>query len=144
MSTSTVTEPTTVAAPTPPRPSRAMIITGWVLGLLPAPLFILSAVMKFAPPPEIREASEKAGWTGDVMFALGFVELACLTIYLIPQTAVLGAILLTGYLGGAIATHVRAGEPFWIPLLIGVILWLGVYLRDARLRALVPLRKPRY
>jgi len=73
--------------------------------------------------------------------ALGILELACTIIYAIPRTAVLGAILLTGYLGGAILTHLRIGDPFWNPIIPGVLVWLGLYLRDPRLRALAPLRK---
>ena len=72
---------------------------------------------------------------------LGILEVACTVIYLIPRTAVLGAILLTGYLGGATATHVRIGEPWFMPVLLGVVVWLGIYLRDPRLRALIPLRR---
>jgi len=69
------------------------------------------------------------------------VEIACAIIYLIPQTSVLGAILLTGYLGGATATHVRVGEPVFMPVIMGVVIWLGIFLRDRRVRALVPIRR---
>ena len=62
-------------------------------------------------------------------------------IYTIPQTSVLGAILLTGYLGGATATHVRVGQPFWFPIMMGVLVWAGLFLREERLRALIPLRR---
>ena len=68
------------------------------------------------------------------------VELACAIIYAIPRTAVLGAILMTGYLGGATATHLRVGEPFYLPIVVGIVVWIGLYLRDERLHALVPLR----
>jgi hypothetical protein len=76
------------------------------------------------------------------MARIAIVELVCVLLYAIPRTSVLGAILLTGYLGGAISTHVRAGEPFILPLAVGVIIWLGLFLRDARLRDLLPLRSP--
>jgi len=72
---------------------------------------------------------------------LGIVELTCAAIYAFPPTAVLGAILLTGYLGGATATHVRVGDLFHMPILVGVLVWLGLYLRDGRLRAIVPWRR---
>lgn len=72
---------------------------------------------------------------------LGVVQVACTLIYLIPQTAVLGAILLTGFLGGAVATHVRVSEPFFMPIIVAVVFWLGLYLREPRLRALVPWRR---
>jgi hypothetical protein len=126
---------------TPPQPSKAALWTGWILGILPMPLFALSAFMKLSLPPEVVENFNKLQWPLSTARPLGVVELACCIIYLIPRTAVLGAILLAGYLGGAIATHVRAGEPFWIPALIGIVLWLGLYLREPRLRTLVPLRR---
>jgi hypothetical protein len=72
---------------------------------------------------------------------LGIVALACAVLYAVPQTAVLGAILMTGYLGGATATHVRAAEPFAMAVIVGVLVWGGLYLRDARIRALIPFRK---
>jgi hypothetical protein len=71
---------------------------------------------------------------------LGIVELTCTILYVIPRTSVLGAILLTGYLGGATATHVRVADAYFMPILVGVLVWLGLYLRDTRLRALVPFR----
>jgi hypothetical protein len=77
------------------------------------------------------------------MFGLGLVLLACTVLYVIPTTSVLGAILLTGYLGGAVASDVRVGEglfPVFFPVMVGVLLWLGLYLRDVRLRKLIPLR----
>lgn len=74
------------------------------------------------------------------MYKLGFVEIGCVVIYLIPRTSILGAVLLAAYLGGAVATHVRVGDPFWAPILCGVALWLGLWLREPRLKALVPFR----
>jgi hypothetical protein len=71
------------------------------------------------------------------------LELFCAAVYVVPRTAVLGAVLLTGYLGGAVATHVRVGDAFIVPLLLGVLVWAGLYLRDERVRALLPLRKSR-
>jgi hypothetical protein len=100
----------------------------------------MSAAMKFAMPADAVEGFEHLGWPRELAIALGIIELTCTVLYLIPQTAVLGAILLTGYLGGAIATHVRIEEGFVPPLILGVLVWLGLYLRDRRLRALVPLR----
>lgn len=76
----------------------------------------------------------------NVAFGLGILEVACVVVYLIPRTAVLGAILLTGYLGGAVATHLRVGDPCFGPILLGVVLWGGLFLRDPRLRTLIPLR----
>lgn len=115
-----------------------MFWTSWVLSVLPMPLFLMSAYMKLSNAPEVVEGFKD--WPANVGLILGVVELTCVILYLIPQTAVLGAILLTGYLGGAVATHVRQGEAFIIPFIFGVVLWLGLYFRDARLRQLVPLR----
>lgn len=115
--------------------------TGRILSFLPIPLLAMSAYFKLNPPAEMVPQMEKMGYTMEQMRAIGIVEIACAVIYLIPQTAVLGAILLTGYLGGATEVHVRAKESFVAPVIIGVILWLGLYFRDPRLRALIPFRK---
>ena len=98
-------------------------------------------LIKLAP---VVEATVKIGWPESLIIPLGIVLLICTILYVIPSTSVLGAILLTGYLGGAVATHVRIGDPLFthvlFPVYLGVLLWLGLYLRDGRLRALVPLR----
>ena len=117
-----------------------MVWTGRVISALPVLLLLMSAVMKFIKPPGMAEGLAKIGWTEDQMLTLGILELACTIVYLIPQTSVLGAILLTGYLGGATATHVRVGDPWFATVIAGVLVWLGLFLRDARLRALIPLR----
>lgn len=129
-------------SPEQPVPSNAKWMTwvGWILSVLPMPLLLFSAAGKFLKPVQVVQGFEHLGWPLDVAVALGVVELACVVLYLIPQTAVLGAILLTGYLGGAIATHVRIGEGFIVQSLLGVVVWLGLYLRDPRVRALIPLR----
>lgn len=130
-----------MASETPIKPpSQALIWTGRVLSTLPVLMLLMSAGMKFAKPPEVVEGFGKLGYSVDLAVPLGIAELACTIIYVVPQTAVLGAILLTGYLGGATATHVRVGDPWFGPVIFGVILWLGLYLRDARLRALLPFR----
>ncbi|MCA9417828.1 MAG: DoxX family protein [Candidatus Omnitrophica bacterium] len=113
---------------------------GWVLSILPVLMLLMSATMKFLQPPEAVEGFEHLGYPLSVSIPLGVVELGCAIVYLIPQTSVLGAILLTGYLGGATASHVRVEEAFYIPIALGVMIWLGLYLRDPRLRRLVPLR----
>jgi hypothetical protein len=120
--------------------SKKMYWAGWVVSILPVLMLLFSATMKFLQPAEMLEGLEKMGWKQDVMIALGIVEVACTIIYLIPKTSVLGAILLTGYLGGATATHVRIGDPFIFPILLGVLVWLGIYLRCGRLRAILPIR----
>jgi uncharacterized membrane protein YphA (DoxX/SURF4 family) len=122
-------------------PSRAARITGYVLGILPGLALIFSGVMKIAKPAPIIEEFGRLGWPESTIIAVGILELTCAVIYLIPRTAVLGAILLTGYLGGAVATHVRMPENFAGPLIIGVLVWLSLYLRDLRVRDLIPIRK---
>lgn len=121
--------------------SKGVLWTGYIMSALPALLLIFSAVMKLLKPAPIVEGFTKFGYPENLIIVLGIVELACAIIYLIPQTAVLGAILLTGYLGGATATNVRVGDPsFFVPVIVGILVWGGLYLRDPRLRALIPLR----
>jgi hypothetical protein len=120
--------------------SKTAFYTGWVLSILPALMLTMSATFKFTQPPDVVKGFEHLGWPLGLAVALGVVELACVVIYLFPKTAVLGAILLTGYLGGAVAAHVRLEEQFAMPVILGVMLWGGLYLRDIRLRALLPFR----
>jgi DoxX-like family len=120
--------------------SNKMLWVGYVVSALPVLMLLFSGAMKFAKPAAVVEGFAHLGWPDSLALALGIIEVGCTIVYLIPQTAVLGAILLTGYLGGATATHVRIGEGFIGPVLFGVLLWLGLYLRDARIRALIPLR----
>jgi len=122
------------------QPSKAALWIGYVLTALPAALLTVSAVMKITQNEMAVEGFAKTGWPDNVLVPLGIVELACVVIYLFPRTAVLGAILITGYLGGAIATHVHQGEPFIGPAAFGVIAWIALYLREPRLRALAPWR----
>jgi len=106
--------------------SKKQIIGGWVLrGLIAAFLILASAMGKFTEWEGKEEMFSKLGFTTDVMFKIGFVEVAVAILYLIPRTSFIGAILLTGYLGGATVTHVRVGEPFFIPIIIGVLAWIG-------------------
>lgn len=117
--------------------------TGWVLTAVPGLLLLLDAVMKFVKPDFVVEGTVKIGFSEDVILPLGVVLLVSVVLYLVPRTAVLGAILLTGYLGGAVSIHVRAGDGAFeivFPVVFGVVLWLGLFLRDRRLRELVPWR----
>ncbi len=120
--------------------SKGMLWAGYITSTLPVLMLLMSGVMKFVKPDEFVKGFAKLGWDDGLALPLGIVELVCVVLYVIPRTSVLGAILLTGYLGGATATHVRIGDPFIAPVMLGVVLWLGLYLRDARLRALIPLR----
>lgn len=118
-----------------------MIWVGWILTIAAAGMFIMSGVMKFLKPPELIEGLQKFGWDMKLVPALAIVELASTLLFMIPQTAVLGAVLLTGYLGGAIATHVRVEDQFFIPIILGVVVWAALWLRESRLRSILPLRK---
>jgi hypothetical protein len=107
---------------------------------LPALMLTMSAAMKLMSSPDFLKGFAAFGWPPHIAQPLGVVELTCTILYLVPRTAVLGAILLTGYLGGAVATHVRIGDVWIAPFLIGVMIWGGLFFRDARVRALIPLR----
>lgn len=133
-------ETTTHAPDQSPVPSKKIQWAGRIVSAVPVVMLVLSSVMKFIQPEPVVEGFEHLGWPTSSAWGLGVVELVSTAIYVIPQTAVLGAILLTGYLGGAIATHVRIGEAFLGPALFGVLVWLGLYLRDPHIRTLLPLR----
>ena len=124
--------------------SKKSLWTGRILSGLAAAFLLLDGVMKLVKPIQVTDAFTRLGYSLTVVVPIGLVLLACVVLYLIPRTSVLGAILLTGYLGGAVATHARVGDPLLshalFPTYFGILLWLGLYLRDARLRALVPLR----
>jgi DoxX-like family len=128
----------------PPQPapiSKTAFWTGYTMSALPVLLLLFSGVMKLMKPPAVAEGFVLLGYPESLALSLGVVELACTVAYVIPQTSVLGAILLTGYLGGATATNVRVGDSFIMPVLVGVFVWGGLFLRDQRLRALLPLRR---
>lgn len=114
-------------------------IVSWLIALF----LLLDGVAKLFKPAPVVEGTVKLGYPESVILPLGIVLIACTILYLLPRTAVLGAILLTGYLGGAVATHVRAGDGAFgviFAVVFGVLVWLGLYLRDQRLRELLPLR----
>lgn len=129
------TQPSTAA-----QPSKAIFYISWVISILPCLMLFLSAAMKFIKPPGFAEGLQHMGWNESQMFILGIVEVTCTILYLIPRSSVLGAILLTAYLGGATATHVRVGDQFFIPIILGIMIWLGIWLREPRLKALLPLK----
>jgi hypothetical protein len=119
-----------------------MLWIGWILGIVPSLLLLFSGTMKLLKPEDVLKGFEHLGYPEDLALPLGIVEVGCTLIYLCPRTAILGAVLLTGYLGGAVATHARLLEPQFIaPFVLGVLLWLGLFLRDARVRALLPFRR---
>ena len=124
--------------------SKGALWAGRIMGWLPAVFLLIDGVMKLFKPAVVVEATVKLGYPENTIVPLGIVLTVCTILYLIRRTAVLGAILLTGYLGGAVATHVRVGEgwfPISFPIVFGILLWGGFCLRDDRLRALLPFRK---
>jgi hypothetical protein len=110
------------------------VITGLV-----SLLFLFSAVVKLVGGADLKEGIAHLGLPESMVVPLAILEMACTVVYLIPATSVLGAILLAGYMGGA---HWRVGDPFFLQVVVGALVWLGIYLREPRLKALVPLRKP--
>ena len=127
--------------PTFARASSGVRWSGRVLTGIPVAFMLFDATIKFAHIPEVAEASLKLGWPTHLNPALGVIILGCLALYLWPRTAALGATLFTGYLGGAVAIHLRVGDPLashiLFPVYVGVLFWAGLALRDARVRALV-------
>jgi hypothetical protein len=123
--------------------SKTNLWTGRIVSGLPALFLLVDGVMKLFKPPVVVEATVNLGYSESTIIPIGIALIICTILYLVPATSILGAILLTGYLGGAVATHVRAGESLFsivFPVIFGILIWLGLYLRDYRLRALVPLR----
>jgi len=124
------------------QPSRGMLWTGRVVSALPVLLMLPGIFMGVTHNPQALEGMKTFGYQESALVLVAALEALFIVLYVIPQTAVLGAIVMTGYFGGAIATHVRIYDPKWpIPLVCGSIVWLGLYLRDPRLHALVPIRK---
>jgi hypothetical protein len=120
-----------------------MLWTGRVLSVWPVFVVVSSATWKLTRNAWYVKEFARIGWPESDLPLLAFLQLGCLLLYVIPRTAVLGAVLLTGYLGGAIATYVRMGEPYpvLVPLSTSVIAWAGIFLREERLRALLPFRR---
>jgi DoxX-like family len=125
-------------------PSKTQKWIGYVLSTLVVLFLLVDSIMKVLKLPIVLEASAKLGFSASFIFTIGVVLLLCVILYVIPQTSVLGAILLTGYLGGAVCTHLRLGNPLFgyilFPTYLGAMIWLGLYLREPRLRALIPFR----
>lgn len=122
-------------------PSKPVLWVGRVLSALPVLLLTFSAIMKFTHSPQVIEGFVgKFGYPEGTLLPIGVVELFCALVYAVPQTSVLGAILITGYLGGATATHVRVSDAWYGAVGIGVVAWAGLYLREPRLRGLLPVR----
>jgi DoxX-like family len=125
----------------PGTPSKKLILIGRLVSAVPVLMIFMSAVMKFMAPPQVVQGFAHLGFSPAMAVNLGILELVCLAVYLVPATSVLGAILLTGYLGGAVDATYRVGDSWLMPLALGVLLWGGLYLRDSRLRVLIPLKR---
>lgn len=120
--------------------NRKILWTGRVLTALAALPFVFSFIMKVSGSPQMLQGMAHLGWPGKMLLTLAALEGTSVLLYLIPQTSVLGAIILTGYLGGAMATHLRIGEPVVLHIAIGILVWLGLFLREPRLGELLPIR----
>ena len=123
--------------------SKTRLWAGLIISALPAVLLLMDGVMKLFKPRFVVEPTVQLGYPESVIIPIGIVLVVSTVLYLVPRSSFLGAILLTGYLGGAVATHVRVGGglfPVLFPVVFGVLIWLGLYLRDVRLSTLVPLR----
>ena len=121
--------------------SGKIVWAGRAISVLLSLLFAMSAFMKLKGGPEVTQGMAHLGLPESLIIPLAIVEISCVVIYLIPATSILGAILLTGYIGGAICTHLRVGDPFFMQIALGIFVWLGLYLRENRLKELIPLRK---
>jgi|HubBroStandDraft_4_1064222.scaffolds.fasta_scaffold631751_1 hypothetical protein len=124
--------------------SKKTLWTGRIVSGLVTAFLLFDAIIHLMKPAPVVEAFAKLGFPIRLAVPLGIVELVCVLLYVIPRASVLGAILLTGYLGGAIAIQLPTGNPFFgevlFPVYVGVFLWGGIYLRDERLRTLLPFR----
>jgi hypothetical protein len=125
--------------------SKKALWSGYVLSALPTLFLLVDSVMKLLKLEVVVKATVQLGYPESVIVGLGIVLLVCVVLYVVPRTSVLGAILLTGYLGGAVATHIRIGDPLFthvlFPVYLGVLIWGGLFLRESRLRQLMPLQE---
>lgn len=137
--------PIEISTPNAIDDSRSQQWTGRVLSALAILFLLFDAIGKLVRPPQVIEGTTQLGWPVSVILTLGVIQVVCLVLYAVPRTAVLGAILWTGYLGGAVATHVRIENPLFthilFPTYVAALLWGGLWLRDRRLRDLLPLRR---
>jgi hypothetical protein len=125
-------------------PSKRTLLAGRIISGVVTAFMLFDGIFKLPKPAPVVDSFKKLGYDPNIAIPIGVLALLCAILYAIPRTAVLGAILLTGYLGGAVATHVRVSDPLFthilFPVYFGVLAWVGLYLRDERLRALVPVR----
>jgi len=110
--------------------SNRQIVGGRVLSTIGAAFLLVDSVGKLLRVQPVLDGTAQLGYSTDIVFGLGLTLLLCVIAYIVPATSVFGALLLTGYLGGAVASHVRVGEAFWLPLLVAALVWLGALRRD--------------
>jgi len=122
------------------RSSKGRVLAGRILSTLIVLFLLFNGVLSILKPPVVVQGVAHLGYP-DIARAIGILLLGCAILYAIPRTAVFGAIMMTAYLGGATASHIRIGEPFWVPVVVGVLIWMALYLREERLHALVPVRR---
>lgn len=120
---------------------KGLTYAGWALTSLSALMFLASGVMKAMHRPEVVKGFAEFGYPESTVVPIGLTEMLCAVLYLLPPTSALGAVLLTAYLGGAVATHVHAGQGFVLPVILGVLVWGGLFGRDSRVRELLPVRR---
>jgi hypothetical protein len=124
--------------------SKKMLWASYIISAIPVLMMLISAIAKFVKPAQVVQGfTQQFGFPASYITPIGVLELTCLILYLIPRTSVLGAILVTGYLGGATVTHLRVGDPAFVgAVIVGIFVWGGLFFREPRLRALIPLRSP--
>jgi hypothetical protein len=126
-------------------PSKSATIAGRIISILATLFFLADAIMKLVKPAPVVEATVRLGYAESMIGGIGIALLISAILYAIPRTSILGAILLTGYLGGAVASNVRAQQIAFntlFPAVFGALVWLGLWLRDPRLRCLMPVTEP--
>ena len=125
--------------------SKTMLWAGRIITALVVLFLLFDALIKVMRLPDAIEGTTRLGYPVSLVFGIGLLEFICVVLYVIPRTSILGAILLTGYLGGAVASNLRAGNPLFTyilaPVYFGVLIWGGLFFRDSQLRALIPLRR---
>ena len=133
----------TTAVTPAPNVSKGSLWTGRLISGLVVLFMLFDCITKILRLPQVVDATVKVGYPASTVLPIGVTLLICVILYIIPRTSILGAVLIVGYLGGAVATNVRASQPAFnsaFAITFGVLTWLGLYLREPRLRALVPLK----
>jgi len=143
-SSSTTSNASSTPMSQPSKVSKGRLRTGWVITILIGLFLLFDAVGKLVVPVQVADAAVKLGFAVNLMPGIGILLLVSTITYLVPRTAILGAILLTGFLGGAVAIQLRAGSPLFenlFPVLFAILMWAGIYLRECRLTSIFPIRR---